>query len=308
LRLSIAIVTYRRATICVETLRLLIPLLDKDDELIVVEQVDDEIRRQNAAESINQLRFLCLEKPSMVRARNAAIQSARGRIVLFVDDDVVPSASLLDAHANAYADPSVGGVAGRILGPTDTDESATDAPAADWMDTNFNMRCRTVVETARGCNMSFRRDLLLKIGGFDPGFRPPFSFREDSDVSFRIREAGYRLIFEPAACLRHLEAKSGGSRGPAKPQSVISSEFWMYRQHFCHYRDNLYFMLKHFHGSERRRYIWRSYRDYVGMSRWPWRLLAKNACFLAALLDGGWTARRSHPPYFEPIDESAADA
>jgi hypothetical protein len=82
----------------------------------------------------------------------------------------------------------------------------------------------------------------------------------------------------------------------------------MYRQHFCHYRDNLYFVQKHFRGSERRRYIWRSYRDYVGISRWPWRLIAKHACFLAALLDASWLARVSRPPHFERIDESSADA
>ena len=207
-----AIVTYRRAAICLETLRLLVPSLSPEDELLIVEQVDDEVRRQSAQTS-SRVRFFYLDRPSMVRARNAAIQHARGRIVLFVDDDVIPSPGLLDAHANAYSDLSVGGVAGRILGPTEKDESATDIPAADWMDTNFNMRCRTLVETARGCNMSFRRELLLQIGGFDPGFRPPFSFREDSDVSFRIRQAGYKLVFEPAACLRHLEAKSGGARG-----------------------------------------------------------------------------------------------
>jgi GT2 family glycosyltransferase len=234
----------------------------------------------------------------MVQARNAAIQHAHGRIVLFVDDDVIPSPSLLDAHADAYADLSVGGVAGRILGPNETDGSATHIPAADWMDTNFNMRCRTLVETARGCNMSFRRDLLLKVGGFDPGFRPPFFFREDSDVSFRIREAGYELIFEPAACLRHLEAKSGGARGLAKPQSATRSELWMYRQHFCHYRDNLYFILKHFCGKERHRYLWRSYCDYVGISRWPWRLVAKNLCFVAAFISASWTRRTSRPPFF----------
>jgi GT2 family glycosyltransferase len=212
-----------------------------------------------------------------------AITAARGRIILFVDDDVIPSTDLLEGHVAAYEDSSVGGVAGRILGPGEDDSCAARLPPRNWLSINFNMLYKTPVATARGCNMSFRKDILLAIGGFDTEFRRPFFLCEDSDVCFTIREKGFELLFEPSACLRHLEAKSGGTRAPKRPASKIRAEFWMYRQHFCHYRDNLYFLCKHFRGSQRLRYVLRAYKVYVGVSRWPWRLVAKNLSFGAAL-------------------------
>jgi hypothetical protein len=66
----------------------------------------------------------------------------------------------------------------------------------------------------------------------------------------------------------------------------------MYRKHFFHYRDNLYFLHRHFDGPRLKRYVWDAYRTYVGLSRWPWRLAAKNGAFLAAWLQASRSARR----------------
>ena len=99
-----------------------------------------------------------------------------------------------------------------------------------------------VVMTARGCNMSFRRDLLTRIGGFDPHIE---IFRDDTDGCFRVINAGYRVRFVPEAALVHLNAPSGGTRSEeAGARSCISREWRLYRQYYRHYRDNLYFLLK----------------------------------------------------------------
>jgi GT2 family glycosyltransferase len=47
--------------------------------------------------------------------------------------------------------------------------------------------------------------VFSELGGFDPAF--PVNYN-DVDLCLRAREAGYRVIFEPAALLRHFEAQS----------------------------------------------------------------------------------------------------
>ncbi len=54
-------------------------------------------------------------------------------------------------------------------------------------------------------NMAFRRSVVAETGGFDerlgPGTRFPSA--EDSDLGFRLLEAGYRILYEPRAVLYH---------------------------------------------------------------------------------------------------------
>jgi GT2 family glycosyltransferase len=247
------------------------------------------------------LRYIILNRPGMVAARNIGIRLAQGKIVLFLDDDVLPLPGLIDGHLTAYIDPTVGGVAGRILDPGQTvtppPHPKVFDPTDGWRHAHFDHNVPGDVMTARGCNMSFRRELLVRLGGFDLALVPPFSFREDSDMCFRVRAAGYRVRFVPAAALVHVNAPSGGTREAKLPDSLVGAEFRRYRALYHLQSNNLYFILRHFRGLARSASLWRAYRDYVGLSRWPWRLAAKNTCFLAALFRAAWLVRfrRYHP-------------
>src|SRR5207237_833267 len=187
------------------------------------------------------------------RARNLGIQAARGEIIIFLDDDVIPEPGLIDGHLLPYDDPTIGGVAGRIIDQGKAPRAHVDPRALDpedgWRYTHFDHTTRMEVAHAPTCNVSFRRSVLLQIGGFDPGFR--LALREDSDLCFRVRQAGYRIVFEPSAALVHLSAPAGGTRLSVGGESRLVRELDMYRKHFRHYRDNLYFLRKHFRGWKR---------------------------------------------------------
>jgi len=60
-------------------------------------------------------------------------------------------------------------------------------------------------EWVSGACMLARRDLLEQIGGFDDGF---FLYCEDMDLCTRLRAAGWRARYEPAAIVRHQEGRS----------------------------------------------------------------------------------------------------
>jgi GT2 family glycosyltransferase len=297
---SVVIVTYRRPTILDATLRALLPVCPPGGEVIVVDQRPTV---PPAADLLadKRMRYLTRAEPSMVEARNAGIRAAGGRVILFVDDDVVPLPGLIESHLAAYADPRVGAVAGYALdrgtNPRPVPHPSLADPALGWRYAHFDHPVRGPVATARGCNMSFRRDLLIALGGFDPGFVPPYSFREDTDASFRVHRAGHTVLYEPAAGLIHLSEGKGGTRPPDGPGSAAAAEWRRYRELYLHERNNLYFLLKHFRGRPRLRWLWDAYRSNVGASRWPWRLVAKNLAFAAALAHAARLARyrRHHP-------------
>ncbi|HEX2028322.1 MAG TPA: glycosyltransferase family 2 protein [Nitriliruptorales bacterium] len=65
------------------------------------------------------------------------------------------------------------------------DEDPTAAREVDWLS---------------GCALALRREAFEDVGGFDPGY---FMFVEDVDLGYRLRRAGWRVRFAPAAEVVH---------------------------------------------------------------------------------------------------------
>lgn len=73
---------------------------------------------------------------------------------------------------------------------------------------NFTSVHRSTIKTVWGCNMSFGARVLREIGGFDTNFIGR-AMLEETDVCYRILEAGYEIVFDPRAELVHLPQPSG---------------------------------------------------------------------------------------------------
>jgi GT2 family glycosyltransferase len=303
---SVVIASYLRPTLLRATVAGLAPMVGDNGEILVVEQAPAVDLSAEFAR-LPRVRHLVLPRPGAVPARNHGIRQARGDVVIFVDDDVIPQCGFIEAHLAPYRDPTVGGVAGRVLEAGKEPAEGIDPRALDpedgWRYTHYDHPLRMDVTHAPSCNLSFRRSVLTAVGGFDPNFR--LAWREDSDLCFRVRNAGHRLVFEPAAALLHLAASEGGTRAAPPAAGRVWQELLLYRKHFRHYRDNLYFLLKHFRGRKRWQWVLDAYVSYVGLSRWPWRLAAKNACFLLALVQAGCRASHVRPHPIEGADAVA---
>jgi glycosyltransferase involved in cell wall biosynthesis len=117
-------------------------------------------------------------------ARNLGWQAARYPWVVFLDDDVVPDPDWLPRlAADLDVPPQVGGVQGRVVVPLPAGRRPTD-----WE--------RATAGLADGrwitADMAFRRAALVATGGFDERF--PRAFREDAELAYRIRRAGWELV------------------------------------------------------------------------------------------------------------------
>ncbi len=197
----------------------LLALVPADTDIIVVDQTPELGPDLEAllASARGRVRYLRQAEPNLPRARNTGWRAARGDVVLYLDDDVIPHPGLLETHRQAYQAPDVGGVAGRVLTRgfhlSDRPAWKSRLPWVGWLFFNFaQITACDDVWTARGCHMSFRRSVLEALGGFDERYLPWPASREETDLCFRLRRRGLRLAFAPHASVEHLMHKEGGER------------------------------------------------------------------------------------------------
>jgi GT2 family glycosyltransferase len=68
------------------------------------------------------------------------------------------------------------------------------------------------VDHVMGCNMSYRREVLGRLGGFREDYPGISGVREDSDMCLRVRRLGYKVMFNPAAKADHIGAPQAKGR------------------------------------------------------------------------------------------------
>ncbi len=197
------------------------------------------------------IQWFRLNWASLPGARNYAVRRAKGEIILFIDDDVKLNSGFLTAHAKNYLDkPEIGAVAGRVFDRmkiADTVQGRTqgDAPyksieylppqAMDpgiawyYIDLVHTVKPQEVL-TARGCNMSFRREIFTKHRlHFDERFRGS-AVREESDFCLRLRQTGYKIWYDPEASLVHLGEETGGCHDIS--MRSLKYQLTFYHNHF----------------------------------------------------------------------------
>lgn len=135
-------------------------------------------------------------------ARNRGWQRASADLILFLDDDVIPAASLLSAHVKAHAaQPGAAVVLGRVIPGHDVSD------AWNWYDGWTMARKYAALATTElpsgihfGGNFSLRRASLVAVGGFDR----TLPRGEHVDLGYRLAGAGVRFVYAPAAEARHV--------------------------------------------------------------------------------------------------------
>jgi GT2 family glycosyltransferase len=208
--LTIAIPTYRRERVLVETIEYLLALDPPADEILVLDQTEQheagtECALQRLADR-GAIRWERLPEPSIPKAMNQGLLRARGEIVLFLDDDIRPEPGLLAGHRRAHAMHPGALVAGRVIQPW---HEGRDFPPEE----PFHFACVRAqwIGDFMGGNFSIQRGVALSLGGFDENF-VRVAYRFEAEFAHRYRRHGGRVWFEPAACLHHLKDGSGGTR------------------------------------------------------------------------------------------------
>lgn len=151
-------------------------------------------------------------------SRNMGIEAASGEVIAFIDDDAVPALTWLEQLAAVFADAEIAGTGGKVfmvhpghghlqynfgtvsifaehidIRPGPDAPVASQTPAQYWY------------PRLMGANMAYRREALIKIGGFDERYAYLF---EEPDVAVRLGKAGYKLKPLAEAVVYHAPASS----------------------------------------------------------------------------------------------------
>jgi glycosyltransferase involved in cell wall biosynthesis len=216
---SVIIPTYKREGVLCQTLQAILQQTYPKFEIIVVDQTQMHLPETEAClqdlAAKGAIRYYRHQPPSLPEARNFGVRQARGEIVLFLDDDILPDSGLIAAQVAEYADPTVGGVGGRHSDPAhDRDGEYPVRSGYVRQDgvavaSFFSTLRQESVEWSAGGDSSFRKQLIEQAGLFEPCFVGTSAY-EEIDFCFRLRRRGYRIVFTPASHMLHLQEKSGG--------------------------------------------------------------------------------------------------
>ena len=260
--LSVIIPTYRREESLIESIEDLLKQEYPQFEIIVVDQTLEHTSEvQSSLETMvkkDQIKWFRVNWASLPGARNYGVRHAQGEIVIFIDDDVQLPEGYLLAHAQNYQNlPQIGAVAGRVLDRMKQSDAQRGAkgystelketlppqasdPGIAWyhLDFVYLIKPQKII-TARGCNMSFRKEIFTKYNvWFDERFRGS-AVREESDFCLRLRQTGYEIWYDPEAKLVHLGEETGGCHDISTKS--LSYQLAFYHNHFLMALKNLTF-------------------------------------------------------------------
>ncbi|MEJ2086722.1 MAG: glycosyltransferase family A protein, partial [Acidobacteriota bacterium] len=125
-----------------------------------------------SAKSSNRFRWIREPRSGLSLARNAGIAASRGEVLIFIDDDALPSQGWLAALLSSLDEPSVWAAGG----PVDPSISS-DVP--DWFSARFlpylsawdrgpEAESSVYNEYPRGTNMAFKKHVFAELGDFLP--------------------------------------------------------------------------------------------------------------------------------------------
>ncbi|MGG7645368.1 glycosyltransferase family 2 protein [Rhodovulum sp. YNF3179] len=245
--------------------RLLTALRFQDHPAFEVVVVSDEegaaiLRAPGVAPDVKHAPF---GAANLSAARNRGIAQAAGAAVAFIDDDAVPEPSWLRRLTAPLAEPDVGAAGGFVRGrnglsfqwtarqvdgfgvhaPLDVDPEAATVlrPGDGW-----------AVKT-EGTNCAFRRDVLVRLGGFDEAFR---FYLDETDLNWRLAEAGWATAIVPRAEVHHMMAAGPYRRADRVPRDLFeigaSQAYYCTRHGTAAGRDRA---LGAFHAAQRRRVL-----------------------------------------------------
>ncbi len=219
--ISIVIPVYNKIEYTYNCLKSIAQVSDTDlsYEVIVVDNASTDATPTLLKKTKNLVAIINKKNKGFVEACNIGAEHARGRYILFLNNDTKVTPHWLDRMLEPFvADDNVGITGAKLLYP---DGSLQEAGNIIWQDAsgwNYGRghtpelpeySYRKEVDYCSGACLMITKALWEKAGGFDKRYAP--AYYEDTDLCFTIRQMGYKVVFQPEAKVIHYEGVSAGT-------------------------------------------------------------------------------------------------
>jgi GT2 family glycosyltransferase/sugar lactone lactonase YvrE len=197
-KVSVVVCAYNAESTIDDCLSSLDRLTYPDYEVILVNDGSrdrtSEIGRQHP-----RVRVIDTPNGGLSAARNVGLQEAAGEIVAYTDADTRVDRDWLTFLVQPLLGSDLVGSGGPNVVPADDPPMAQCIARAPGGPTHVLLDDR-IAEHVPGCNMAFRRDALVAIGGFNPIYRRA---GDDVDVCWRLQARGWKIGFASSALVWH---------------------------------------------------------------------------------------------------------
>lgn len=228
MKVSIIVPTYNREEALVNTITDCLSQSFDEKEIVVIDQTKEHNDKTvNFITSVQEkIVYIKENTPGLTRARNIGARSASGDILIFIDDDVVLDNDFIANHVDNYIHRNADAVQGRII-----EDNSQPSEQPQWVKNNLRFigsnNCLSFgkTNTLTGCNFSVKKDVYLKIGGFDERYTKSAN-NEDSDFGLRLYKNNFNIVFSPLAKLKHLRITNGGVDTGIENQKLSLSYYY----------------------------------------------------------------------------------
>jgi len=197
-KVSVVVCAYNAADTLDDCLVSLQALTYPNCEVIVVNDGSCD-RTSEIAHGYPDVRVIDVANGGLSAARNVGLAEATGEIVAYTDADVRVDPDWLTYLVQPFISSDVVASGGPNVVPEDDPWIAQCVARAPGGPTQVLLDDR-IAEHVPGCNMAYRRDALLAIGGFNPVY---LRAGDDVDVCWRLQAKGQKVGFAPAALVWH---------------------------------------------------------------------------------------------------------
>jgi GT2 family glycosyltransferase/glycosyltransferase involved in cell wall biosynthesis len=174
-----------------------------------------------------------------IAACNDGATLARGEFLVFLNNDTVPQPGWLDALLRTFDEVADAGLVGaRLIFPNGKLQESGGVVFADGSGWNYGrgespddprFAYLRDADYVSGAAIAIRRDLFERLGGFDARYAP--AYYEDTDLAFGVRDAGLRVLVQPAAKVVHDEGGTAGTDTRVGPKAAQVRNQGVFREH-----------------------------------------------------------------------------
>jgi GT2 family glycosyltransferase len=168
----------------------------------------------------------------------AALDQRFDALFLLNNDALVEPATLPALLAGLEGDPAIAAVSPKVYYAVDGDILQSVGIAVDRFSGRSTMLGSNQPDRGQhdqpadrdalfGCAMLIRAGAWQQIGEF---WEPFFNYGEETDWCLRARAAGWRLVYLPAAKVRHRTSSSLGWNAPLKVYLITRNQLWLRRR------------------------------------------------------------------------------